>query len=184
MAWSNIVQAMYADIAAPADAIDEPSDWEHYDGGCYSRMYSAAKLCVRASSVVNIFGWQFTDGRPTERDIMVDVTDETMTAAEARLLAAALIEAADVLDRLTGATPPLSTSYLLFGPPSCLGGGPIQTRHRCSFAASFLYDSGTFHAHAPHRAAPSVRPTVMTEMRRIAPRKHRETPDIFRGLQS
>ncbi len=107
MARSNIVQAMYADIAAPADAIDEPSDWEHYDGGCYSRMYSAAKLCVRASSVVNIFGWQFTDGRPTERDIMVDVTDETMTAAEARLLAAALIEAADVLDRLTGATPPL-----------------------------------------------------------------------------
>lgn len=39
MARDNIVQAMCGDVAAPADAIDEPpSRWEDYDGGSYSRM--------------------------------------------------------------------------------------------------------------------------------------------------
>lgn len=61
MARGNVVQAMYADIATPAEAIDEPSEWERYGDG-YGRMYTAAKWPVRDETTVGIFGWQFDSG--------------------------------------------------------------------------------------------------------------------------
>jgi hypothetical protein len=106
MAQRNLVQAMCAGIATPTDAVDQPGDWEKWGDG-YGRMYSAA--ATRASEarsmrgerlwLVDIFGVQFEDGR-IERNITAQVDDEPMTAADARRLAAALIEAADELDAL------------------------------------------------------------------------------------
>jgi hypothetical protein len=98
MARSNIVQAMYGDIAPPPDAIDEPSRLEEWGEG-YGRMYTATWR-VSPERVVNIFGVQYND-LSIERNITADIDDEPMTAAEGRQLAAALLEAADALDQLS-----------------------------------------------------------------------------------
>jgi len=70
MARSNLVQALCAGIAPPADAVDEPSAWQEWGDGRYGRMYSVAapraseKLSVSGERVwlVDIFGVQFDDG--------------------------------------------------------------------------------------------------------------------------
>jgi hypothetical protein len=35
MIKENIIQALCTDVPAPADAVDEPSDWEEWEGGGY-----------------------------------------------------------------------------------------------------------------------------------------------------
>ena len=92
MACHNFIQDLCADVAAPADAGGEINDWEEWDHG-YGRMYT-----VCSQGAVEIIGVQFDDRR-IERNILCRA-DDTMTAAQARQLAQALVEAADELDRL------------------------------------------------------------------------------------
>ena len=92
MACENFIQRLCADVAAPADAGGTINDWEEWGDG-YGRMYT-----VSNRGAVEIFGVQFDDGR-IERNILCRA-DCDMTAADARRLAQALIEAADELDRL------------------------------------------------------------------------------------
>jgi hypothetical protein len=93
MGCHNFVQRLCADIAAPADAGGEISEWEEWGAG-YGRMYT-----VSSRGEVEIFGVQFDDGR-IERNILCRA-DDTMTAAQARQLAQTLVEAANELDRLS-----------------------------------------------------------------------------------
>lgn len=101
MIAENEAQAVCAHIPTPADAIDIPSLWMPWDEGGHGRTYTC---WARQSGgfEVQIVAWQFSDGRPAERDIVFDDTDDTqdMTADRARELAALLLEAAALLDRL------------------------------------------------------------------------------------
>lgn len=109
MSRRNILQALCADVAPPADAVDEPSEWEEWGDG-YGRMYTAAQRRTGSTGYgltrreyqweVDIYGVQFDDGR-IDRYISVSVDDGPMTAAQARTFAAALLEQADELDRLS-----------------------------------------------------------------------------------
>ncbi len=96
LAELNIARAMFADIAPPADAVGEVDDWMDWDDEVYHRMFTS---WTHAAGDVSIVGWQFSDGR-VEREILDCGGDEPMAAAQARVRAAALIEAADELDRL------------------------------------------------------------------------------------
>lgn len=109
MIEDNLRQIKNAGIAAPADAIDEPSPWEDWDDERDARMYVAATIPVAGTNItVNVVGWQFDNGE-IERSIATWYTqtpgrvghdDESMTPDVARRYAAALIEAADALDAL------------------------------------------------------------------------------------
>lgn len=98
-AHHNVVASVHGDVAPPADAIDEPTPWHAYDDS-YARMYTAANWTLGSSGRgVTIFGWQFVDGR-IERYVTVSGdSDGLMTSDDARQLAAALMEAAEVMER-------------------------------------------------------------------------------------
>lgn len=96
LAELNIARAMFADIAPPPDAGGDIDDWMDWDDEVYQRMFTS---WTHAAGDVSIVGWQFSDGR-VEREILDRGGDEPMTAAQARVRAAALIAAADQLDRL------------------------------------------------------------------------------------
>ena len=94
----NIARAVFADIAPPPDAIDDVDDWTDWGNGEYQRMYTA--WTRRAGMVsVDIFGYQTSNGH-VDRSIVDSSGEEPMTAEQARQRAAALLEAADELDRL------------------------------------------------------------------------------------
>lgn len=97
----NEAQKRCAHIPTPADAIGPPTHWVEWDDGVWARGYTAWR--GRAGGFeVQISAWQFSDGRPAERDIAFEDTDDSqdMTADRARELAALLLEAAGLLDRL------------------------------------------------------------------------------------
>jgi hypothetical protein len=98
----NLIQIECADVAAPADAVDTPLDWEQAGHG-YRRGYTVQdRSAVRPDAdellfCVQVQGVQFSDGRITRR-ITALAELENITAVEARMIAAALLEAADALD--------------------------------------------------------------------------------------
>jgi hypothetical protein len=96
LAELNVARAVLADIAPPADAVGEADDWMDWDDAVYQRMFTS---WTHSACEVSIVGWQFSDGR-VERDILDSGGDGSMTAAQAPARAAALLEAADELDRL------------------------------------------------------------------------------------
>ncbi len=102
----NLAQMQCADVAAPADAIDTPLDWEQAGHG-YRRGYTVWDRSGLRPEVdellfaVQIQGRQYSDGRIT-RQIHALAELEGIDASEARRLAAALLEAADTLDALDG----------------------------------------------------------------------------------
>lgn len=63
----------------------------------YQRTYTA--WGTRGSDI-SIVGFQCSDGRPVEREIVCAIGDCNVDAGRARRLAALLIEPADELDRL------------------------------------------------------------------------------------
>lgn len=99
---TNAAAALYADVPAPPDAtfVDDWMEWGEDDS--YSRSFGGTKRVIDPYWFVDINGVQYSDGR-IERTIRADTTEEfndgEMTAAQARLIAAAIIEAADELDR-------------------------------------------------------------------------------------
>lgn len=95
---SNLAQAFCADMPAPADAIDTPSEWIEWDDQHYERVYTAHQSAVNGASIT-VVGYQRSDGS-YHRGIYVDGTLENLDSGTARTLAAALTEAADQLDRL------------------------------------------------------------------------------------
>jgi hypothetical protein len=106
MSRENIVHALCADIAAPADSIDEPSGWIEWDHGDYCRMFTstATRTVAGANITVSVLGNQYYDGR-TERWIRIDESafsdaDSGMTAEQAHALSVALAEAADAMEQL------------------------------------------------------------------------------------
>ena len=74
-------------------------------GGTVARTVDGAERQL-ATVTVRIVGQQDATGITTMGIEVRDRTDDLMTAGDARALAAALIEAADMLDRLTGDAPP------------------------------------------------------------------------------
>ena len=98
LAELNIARAMFADIAAPAEAIGDVDDWMDWDDAVYQRMFTAWSHHVDAVSV-DVLGMQFSTGH-IERWIVDTGRDDPMTAGQARQRAAALLDAADELDRL------------------------------------------------------------------------------------
>ena len=97
LAELNIAQAMFADLAPPADAVGDIDDWMDADDWVYARMFTS---WADPGGEVSILGIQFSDGRPVERDIINTGGDGPMTGEQARQLAAALIAAADEAERM------------------------------------------------------------------------------------
>lgn len=100
----NRAQARCAHIPPPPDAVDEPSGWLPWDGDVAQRVYTCWSRQENGVSV-RVLGYQYSDGRPIYRDIYIDGPDNCcdMTAERARALGQLLIEAADVLERLSDA---------------------------------------------------------------------------------
>lgn len=102
----NLIQMECADIPAPADAIDTPLDWEPAGHG-YRRGYTVWDCSGRRSKVdellftVQIQGYQYSDGT-IRRSILALAELEGLDAAEARMIGAAFIAAADALDGVDG----------------------------------------------------------------------------------
>jgi hypothetical protein len=96
LAELNIARAMLADMALPADAVGEVDDWIDVDDGVYQRGWTA---WTDPGGQVSVYGVQSSDGT-VERDIIITVGDEPLSAEDARELAGALIDAAAELDRL------------------------------------------------------------------------------------
>ena len=98
MARENMTQALCADIPTPPDAVQVYAG-EEWSGDRQGRMFVVATHTVDGVTV-EIVGIQFSDGT-VERHILTSGDGlEQMTAAQARQLAALLVEAADELDRL------------------------------------------------------------------------------------
>jgi hypothetical protein len=102
MARSNLIQHLHAEIPLPADAagLDEVNNWQLWKG-TYSRLYTAWSH-IEDGLTVHVFGTQFADGR-VERSITVEMPGPGMDARLARGCAAALLNAADLLDQFDGA---------------------------------------------------------------------------------
>ena len=102
----NLAQMECAGIPAPADAIDSPLDWEPAGYG-YRRGYTIwDRSGLRRGGdellfAVQIHGRQHSDGT-IRRSILALAELEGIDAAEARMIAAALVEAADALDAIDG----------------------------------------------------------------------------------
>ena len=100
----NLAQMECAAVPAPADAIDSPLDWEPAGHG-YRRGYTIwDRWCERPKVnellfAVQIQGHQYSDGR-IRRSILALAELEGIDAAEARMIAAALVDAADALDAI------------------------------------------------------------------------------------
>ncbi len=101
----NRTQATYGHIPAPAGVV-EAGDWSD-DGERVSRAICGTERQV-ADTVIDIAGEQDVDGTTSYRIVLQarESSEGELTAAEARDAAAALLAAADELDRLNGVTPP------------------------------------------------------------------------------
>jgi hypothetical protein len=86
MAKHNLIQALCADIPAPPDAGARVHEWEEW-GNDYGRMYGISMRDL-ADMSIQVLGVQHDDGH-IERFIMGQPNgDETMTAPQAREIAA------------------------------------------------------------------------------------------------
>ncbi len=100
----RIAQIACADVPVPADAVDDPCDWELAEDG-YRRNYTVRdRSAVRPSGgdellfCVQVQGVQYSDGK-VFRHITALADLEVIGAVEARMIAAALWEAADALEQ-------------------------------------------------------------------------------------
>lgn len=96
MAELNVAKMVLADVAPPTDAV-VVHDWMEWGDGSYQRLFTSWSRKVGGGGSVDVHGFQFNDGR-VERLIAYTEGDESLTAEQARQLAATLAEAADVLD--------------------------------------------------------------------------------------
>lgn len=94
----NAAAVLYADVTPPPED-GQHYPWEHDGDGKWTRFFMGTTRKVGDDSAVSIMGNQSVDGN-IERTINIDGSDEGLDAATARQLAAALIEAADELERL------------------------------------------------------------------------------------
>ncbi|MEM6109219.1 hypothetical protein AAHS21_23730 [Mycobacterium sp. 050272] len=97
MAELNICQAMFADVSLPAQVVGEVDEWCEWGDG-YARTYNAWVREAGNLAVV-VDGVQFDDGR-VELSICVKCGTESLSADEAKHLAALLAEAAAAMERL------------------------------------------------------------------------------------
>lgn len=98
-AAANMVdRVVFAEVPRPADAT-RFCMWSDEEGGVWVRTFDGTRRSVGGKEVVFIDGRQYQDGR-VERSIVLTVGDDDYDAATARQLAAALIDAADELERL------------------------------------------------------------------------------------
>lgn len=92
------------DIALPAGAATDGWCGIHPDDGDAIRSLEWSRHDAehdgRAIARVSVGGWQCEDGSITRHVGLFDVTDQ-LTAHQARVFAAALMDAADALDRLS-----------------------------------------------------------------------------------
>jgi hypothetical protein len=103
-ARDNLAVAMIDNIPEPAGAV-EVTEWADPDSpGAFRLFYGATRtveLDDGADINVTVLGTQATDGSVDEHGILIDGgSDDTITTHEGRRLAAALVEAADEVDRL------------------------------------------------------------------------------------
>ncbi len=98
----NVAGIRYADVALPPDT-DDAGEWVEWDTDDLCRWFTGTRRTVVGQAAAEIIGWQHTDGR-IEREIVIHSeglsSAPSVTPAQARELAAALIEAADEVDRL------------------------------------------------------------------------------------
>ncbi len=93
----NAAGALFADVAPPPDeGVHYP--WEHDGEGCWFRFFTGSDRKVDDTTVM-INGVQQQDGTIT-RSICIDGETESLDAATARRVAAAIVETADELERL------------------------------------------------------------------------------------
>ena len=102
-ARDNLAAAMIGDVPAPAGAV-KLCEWDDPDTQDAFRLFWGATRSVRladdAEIGVIIRGTQSADGTVEERGILIEGgSDDPMTTDAARRLAAALLEAADDIDR-------------------------------------------------------------------------------------
>lgn len=100
MVEANEAQARFAHIPTPPDAIDGPCPWEELGDGIYQRVYGCFKRTVDGITV-EVLGYQRSDGT-ISRIVYLANDEEEMTGHCARVVAALLGQAADVLERLDG----------------------------------------------------------------------------------
>jgi hypothetical protein len=107
-ASNNLAGAMYADMERPGGSV-VVLGWE---SGTDSRYFRGTSWVIERNNretdmCVDVVGTQYGDGR-VERFVGLD--DDDMSVEQARALAAALLEAADEIDRFAGnqtETPPV-----------------------------------------------------------------------------
>lgn len=104
-ATGNLIELRYSDVPVPAGAtlID---GWDTKDKtNTLTRPVEWAKFDT-ARVDISVDAWQETSGAYTPGISLYSISDgDALTAAEARELAAALLQAADELDRLNGTHP-------------------------------------------------------------------------------
>lgn len=104
-AGQNAAAIAHADVEVPPDAVSFDA-WSESDNGDSVDMRFFTGACRVIESInVSIQGRQYSDGR-TERTVRVEpngrFNDGDMSAEQSRLVAAALIDAADELDAIEG----------------------------------------------------------------------------------
>jgi hypothetical protein len=99
MATENAAQIFLADVPSPREAIGDIDEWSEFGDGLFTRQYNVWR---HPEQPVSVEGWQYSDGQTTyvEREI-IDDRNDGITAEQCRHRAAALLEAADLLDRLS-----------------------------------------------------------------------------------
>lgn len=107
MAAQNLAAMLYQHIPTAAGA-EDIGPWQQFDDdGSWSRVWWGVRRLVPIASAgthdfeVFVQGTQWSDGRE-QSGIVLDGSGDSMTAAEVRQLVAALLDAADQLDRLEG----------------------------------------------------------------------------------
>jgi len=105
LATSNLLQARFADVPAPTECAEEPWPWEDNEDGRYGRLFSVSSRIVipgadGMTGAVGVGGQQFSDGTVQRWVETSGPMIDAMTADQARDVAAALLAAADELDRL------------------------------------------------------------------------------------
>ena len=94
----NEAHQQLGNIEVPADCIDTPGGWHPWDDDVHSRAYTAWERSI-GQIRVQIAGVQFSDGR-VMREICCLGDLDPVTVDQSRRVAAALIAAADVIERI------------------------------------------------------------------------------------
>ncbi len=104
----NRAQREFAHVEPPADCRGPIDTWQQLDATTFTRAYTAWNVEV-GSIDVEVMGTQYSDGRVI-REIYCGGMDGIM-AGQARRLAAALIDAADMIEQIDGNPYPVESDY-------------------------------------------------------------------------